>query len=243
MTRIARKPQNLAQNARLDPKSLHLDKPAAPAGTKTISERKQDHFFPGGAPGSSSPGDSTWIDGGNKPGKKPLLNGSHPIRGGSFGADRINRKHEDGGGMVGSKNDQASTTFRVDAENDPSTIVEVPSSGKNARQLEHENAVLRQQIEKLEAQKQKNKTPNPEGDEGGAYKPISQQEVKTQKKGLKPPKNDGDDGRGATQQTGSGGPMRETNGQDDRPAREKNTGTLNMDAVLKIDQLVNPQRH
>jgi hypothetical protein len=37
--------------------------------------------------------------------------------------------------------------------------------------------------------------------------------------------------------------MRETTGQDDRPARVQNTGPLNMDAVLKIDQLVNPQRH
>ncbi|MBL8909901.1 MAG: hypothetical protein JNM17_04265, partial [Archangium sp.] len=78
MTRITRKPVNLAQNARIDPKSLHLNKPAAPSDAKSISERKQDHFFPGGAPTSGSR-DSVWVDGGSKPGKKPLLTGSHPI--------------------------------------------------------------------------------------------------------------------------------------------------------------------
>ncbi|MFT3706884.1 MAG: hypothetical protein QM817_04375 [Archangium sp.] len=246
MTRIARPTQSLVQNARIDPKSLHINKPAAPAGSKTISEQKQDHFFPGGVPGSGGPHNSTWVDGGKTPGKKPLLTGSNPIKGDSFGADRINRRHQ-GGEMVGSKNDQVSTTFRVDAENDPSTVVK--TEPKSPQQLTHEVAELKQEVAKLQdlvlkllAEKEKNKTPNPEGNDAPSA-PVTQQEIKTQRKGIPGPRTDGDDGRGGTQQAGSGGPMRDTTGQADGPVRERNTGTLNMDAVLKIDQLVNPQRH
>lgn len=242
MTRITRQAPKLTQSARLDPKSLHLTKPAAPEGTKSISERKQDHFFPGGAPGSGSPRDSTWVDGGSKPGKKPLLTGSHPVKGGSFGADRINRNHE-GGELVGSKDEQVSTTFRVDAENDQATIVNVPSEGKSVRQLEHENAELRQEIERLNARLSKQKTPNPDADEGSSNKPVTQQELTVHRKASPRPRTDGDDGRADTQQASGGSPMVATRGEDDAPQREKATGTLNLDAVLKIDQVVNPQRH
>jgi hypothetical protein len=252
MTRIAPKkliPQNLARDARLDPKSLHLTRPAQPAGSKTISEQKQDHFFPGGAPGSGGLRDSTWVGGGKAPGKKPLLTGSNPVKGDSFGADRINRRHH-GGEMTGSKNEQVSTTFRVDAENDSSTVVD-PNAGKTRDDLAKENQQQALRIQALEDAlkferlmngKNKAKTPNPM-DDGASGGPVTQQEVTTNRKGIKGPRTDGDDGRGGTQQAAGGGPVRDTTGQDDRPERAKNTGTLNMDAVLKIDQLVNPQRH
>jgi hypothetical protein len=244
MTRIALPKTKLTTSARIDPKSVFTARPAAPAGTKTLAERKQDHFFPGGAPGSSGPRDSTWVDGGKKPGKKPLLTGSTPVKGDSFAADRINRPHQ-GGDVIGPRNEQVSTTFRVDAENDAPTVVD-PGAGKSRETLVKENQAQAREIDRLRLEllieRAKNKTPNPMGDDP-ASGPVTQQEVTTQRKGIKRPHTDGDDGRGDTQQASGNGPMRETTGQDDRPARVQNTGPLNMDAVLKIDQLVNPQRH
>lgn len=243
MSRIAR-PQvkSLAQRARVDAKSLPVAKPAQPAGTKSIGQQKEDHFFGlGGAPGRG-PQDSTWLDGGRRPGKKPLVDGKNVVRGDSFGADRINRKHQ-GGELKGSRNDEVSTTFRVDAENDKSTIVRTHESmGRELDSLRSQLEQLKAEVDKLKAQQEKTKQPNPEGDDGGEARPTTRQDVTLQRKGLKGGHGDGDDGRADTQQSSGSGPMREQ-GQDDRPQREQNTGTLNVDRVLQIDQLVNPVRH
>lgn len=237
MSRIPRS-TSLAQRARIDPKSLPVARPAQPAEGQSISQRKADHLFgPGGAPGAGLQ-DSTWMDGGKKPGKAPLLQGKNVVRGDSFAADRINRRHQ-GGEVKGSSHEQVSTTFRVDADNDSATIVK--TDRQQLTELRTELEKLKAEVEKLKAEQAKTKTPNPEGDDAPASGPVTRQDVVTQKKGLRGGHGDGDDGRADTQQSTGGGPVR-TQGQDDRPQREQSSGALNMDRVLQIDQLVNPVR-
>ncbi|MEW5741803.1 MAG: hypothetical protein AB1938_22980 [Myxococcota bacterium] len=243
MSRIARPlSKSIAQRARVDAKSLPIAKPAQPVGSRSIGQRKDDHFFgPGGAPGGGLK-DSTWLDGGDRPGKRPLLTGKNVVRGDSFAADRINRKHH-GGEMKGSRNDEVSTTFRVDADNDKSTIVRTHESmGRELDKLHVQLEQLKAEVEKLKASQEKTKRPNPDGDDAPARGPVTRQELTLQRKGIKRGHSDGDDGRTDTQQSGGGGPVREQ-GQDDRPQREQATGALNTDRVLQIDQLVNPVRH
>jgi hypothetical protein len=185
----------------------------------------------------------TFLDGGKKVGHAPLVNGGPRLVtgqrfGDTFAAGRINGSSSDGG-LVTSRNEQVSTTFRVDAENDSATIVVVPKEPAKETAPKEDKPATNPRLGDFPGNNAVQ--PNPLADDVGSARPITRDELTRQGQKLGS-KTDGDDGRGDTQPTGgSSGPMR-TTGQDDRPERAQNTGTLNLNQVLIINTRINPTR-
>ncbi len=79
---------------------------------------------------------------------------------------------------------------------------------------------------------------------GGQWRPVTRSEVVNMLNAIKArlDKAGGGDDPRTDSTKGGGGPVAHRSGKDDAPARERAFGQINLDAVLAINQKINPQR-
>lgn len=234
----ALRPAALHSSRPTKPQTPHSAQQTQPAGTQSHGKSKQERLL--GVGTRSGQGSQDLFLDATAPGKKPLVNGKLVIGGqyaDTFGGARVNSQFADPGGTVTSRNDQVSTTFRVD-EDDESIIInprkEPPPTTETPDEEPEPTGPLGDFPPNNSVQ------PNPMADDAGSGRPLTRDELAREKKHLGR-KDDGDDGRTNTEASGSSGGL-VTRGKDDRPDQVRELGTVNLNQALAINALVNPIR-